>query len=128
VITTVPESLASDLVIMELYRVRWQIELEFKRLKSLLRLDTLPSKQGPTARSWILARVLAAILVERLLRDSGAFPPGDIACENQQSTENTDMPFPLPETRNVRSASKWALFHIALWVFRVAVLGPIQFT
>jgi hypothetical protein len=75
VITTVPESLASDVIIMELYRVRWQIELEFKRLKSLLRLDTLPSKQGPTARSWILARVLAAILVERLLRDSGAFPP-----------------------------------------------------
>lgn len=75
VITTVPEPLASDLVIMELYRVRWQIELEFKRLKSLLMLDTLPSKQGPTARSWILARVLAAILVERLLRDSGAFPP-----------------------------------------------------
>lgn len=75
VITTVPELLASDMVIMELYRVRWQIELEFKRLKSLLGLDALPSRRGPTAESWILARILAAILVERLLRDSGAFPP-----------------------------------------------------
>lgn len=75
VITTVPESLASDVVIMELYRVRWQIELEFKRLKSLLGLDALPSRRGPTAQSWILARILAAILVERLLRDSGAFSP-----------------------------------------------------
>jgi len=75
VITTVPESLASDAVIMELYRIRWQIELEFKRLKSLLGLDALPSRRGPTAQSWILARVLAAILVERLLRDSGAFSP-----------------------------------------------------
>lgn len=75
VITTVPELLASDVVIMELYRVRWQIELEFKRLKSLLGLDALPSRRGPTAESWILARILAAILVERLLRDSGAFSP-----------------------------------------------------
>jgi len=75
VITTVPESLASDEVIMELYRVRWQIELEFKRLKSLLGLDALPSKQGPTAESWILARILAAILVEKFLRDSGVFSP-----------------------------------------------------
>ena len=75
VITTVPESLASDTVIMELYRVRWQIELEFKRLKSLLGLDALPSRRGPTAESWILARILAAILVEKLLRDSGAFSP-----------------------------------------------------
>ena len=75
VITTVPESMASDVVIMELYRVRWQIELEFKRLKSLLGLDAVPSRRGPTAESWILARILAAILVEELLRDSGVFSP-----------------------------------------------------
>lgn len=75
VITTVPESLASDVMIMELYRIRWQIELEFKRLKSLLGLDALPSRRGPTAESWILARILAAILIERLLREAGAFSP-----------------------------------------------------
>jgi len=75
VITTVPESLASDSVIMELYRVRWQIELEFKRLKSLLKLHALPSRRGPTAQSWILARIYAAILIERFLRNSGAFSP-----------------------------------------------------
>jgi hypothetical protein len=75
VITTVPESVATDPVIMELFRVRWQIELEFKRLKSLLGLDALPSRQGPTAESWILARILAAILVEKLLNKSGVFSP-----------------------------------------------------
>lgn len=75
VITTVPESLASDETIIELYRVRWQIELEFKRLKSLLGIDAMPSRQGPTAESWILARILAAILVEKFLRDSGVFSP-----------------------------------------------------
>lgn len=75
VITTVPQSMATDKVIMELYRVRWQIELEFKRLKSLLGLDALPSRQGPTAESWILARVLGAILIEKFLRKSGIFSP-----------------------------------------------------
>lgn len=75
VITTVPEHVASDGVVMELLRVRWQIELEFKRLKSLLGLDALPSRRGPTAESWILARILAAILVEKLLNKSGVFSP-----------------------------------------------------
>jgi hypothetical protein len=75
VITTVPSSAASDIDIMELYRVRWQIELEFKRLKSLLWLDKLPSRHGPTAESWILSRILASTLIEKLLRNSGVFSP-----------------------------------------------------
>lgn len=75
IITTVPEALASDEVILDLYRVRWQIELTFKRLKSLLALDALPSRRGPTAQSWILARILAAILIEKILRHSGVFSP-----------------------------------------------------
>ena len=75
VITTVPKEVASDAVVMELFRVRWQIELEFKRLKSLLGIDALPSRSGPTAESWLLARILAAILVEKLLNKSGAFSP-----------------------------------------------------
>ena len=76
IITTVPEDLISNEVIMELYRVRWQIELEFKRLKTLLSLDELPSRNGPTARSWILARILAAILVENLLKSRDFSPWG----------------------------------------------------
>ena len=75
VITTVPISAASDIDIMELYRVRWQIELEFKRLKSLLWLDQLPSRKGPTAESWILSRILVSILIEKLLKKSGVFSP-----------------------------------------------------
>jgi hypothetical protein len=89
VITTVPKHIASDAVIMELFRVRWQIELEFKRLKSLLGLDALPSRQGPTAESWILARILAAILVEKLLNKSGVFSPwGYHLRSTKQETES----------------------------------------
>ncbi len=46
----------------ELYSKRWQIELFFKRLKSLLDLDELPTRDGPSARPWIWAKLLLATL------------------------------------------------------------------
>lgn len=75
VLSTLPKAKASDVEIMDLYRLRWQVELHFKRMKSLLALDALPTGTGPTARSWILARLLAAALVERLSAPEGAFSP-----------------------------------------------------
>ena len=75
VLTTVPQKQLSTASGLELYRFRWQIELFFKRLKSLLHLDTLPSRQGPTAKSWMLARLLAAALAQRLVQPSGPLSP-----------------------------------------------------
>ena len=46
----------------ELYMRRWQIELFFKRLKSLLDMDELPSRDGPVARPWIWAKLILASL------------------------------------------------------------------
>ena len=75
-------SLAPDDVsaedILALYRLRWQIELLFKRLKSLLRIDELPNKHPEAARCWIMANLLAALLLEdqaRLLLDSPPSAP-----------------------------------------------------
>jgi IS4 transposase len=53
-----PEALAA------LYRVRWQIELAFKRLKSILHLDRLPAKDPNLAKAWILAHLLLALLID----------------------------------------------------------------
>jgi len=50
--------------LVRLYRVRWQIELAFKRLKSILRLDRLPAKDPGLARAWIAAHLLLALLIE----------------------------------------------------------------
>jgi hypothetical protein len=75
VLTTLPATSLSGPQVLELYRLRWQIELLFKRLKTLLHLDTLPSRRGPTARSWMLARFLAAALAQKLLDPSGALSP-----------------------------------------------------
>ena len=75
ILTTLEASQLPAIAAMQLYRLRWQIELLFKRLKSLLHLDTLPSRRGPTAKSWMLARFLAAALAHRLVQPSGPLSP-----------------------------------------------------
>ncbi len=75
ILTTLRPESASAVEIADLYRIRWQIELLFKRLKSLLKLDALPTRKGPTARSWILARLLAAALAQKLLDPNEALSP-----------------------------------------------------
>ena len=74
-LTTLPAEQASVSELLRLYRLRWQIELFFKRLKSLLHWDTLPSRQGPTAKSWMLARFLAAALAQKLVQPWGPLSP-----------------------------------------------------
>jgi len=75
VLTTVPADEMSDEEALKLYRLRWQIELLFKRLKSQLHIDELPRRNGPTTKIWILCRLLAAALAQRLVCPSGLFSP-----------------------------------------------------
>jgi hypothetical protein len=75
IFTTLSATQLPPLAVLGLYRLRWQIELFFKRLKSLLHLDTLPSREGPTAKSWLLARLIAAALAQRLVQPSGPLSP-----------------------------------------------------
>ena len=51
VFTTVPASHFSTAEVLEWYRVRWQIELVFKRLKTLAEL---PAEKPPQSRTVIL--------------------------------------------------------------------------
>lgn len=72
-ITSLTPDQASADQLAALYRLRWRIELAFKRLKSLLHLDRLPAKDKHLARAWIFAHLIAALLIEDLspqLRDS----------------------------------------------------------
>ena len=63
--------------VLELYRVRWQIELRFKHLKSLLGLGCLPKYDPASCRAWIQAKLLCGLLIERLMRQAQfSFPWG----------------------------------------------------
>jgi hypothetical protein len=72
VFTTVPASRLSAAEVLEWYRVRWQIELVFKRLKTLAELGALPKHADQSARAWLYGKLLIALLgqkLERLGRD-----------------------------------------------------------
>jgi hypothetical protein len=73
--TTLPTRMLDTKRTLELYRYRWQIELTFKRLKQLLRLGRLPHQEARAARTWILAKLVVALLLEQLYRNASAFSP-----------------------------------------------------
>ena len=75
VFTSVLKELTAEQVI-ELYRVRWQVELEFKRSKSICELDRLPNFRPDTIHSWICAKLLLKLVTVRIASQSGGFPPG----------------------------------------------------
>ena len=75
VFTTLPEKLLSASSVMELYRYRWQIELAFKRMKQLLKLGRLPHQDPVVARTWILAKLVVALLLETLYRNARTLSP-----------------------------------------------------
>jgi hypothetical protein len=61
--------------VLELYRARWQVELGFKRLKSLFDAGSAPNRDPEAVRSWIYAKLLAVALIERLGEESRLFSP-----------------------------------------------------
>ena len=73
--TTLPKEVLGSLDTLELYRYRWQIELAFKRLKSLLQLDGLRHTEPRSARTWLMAKLTLALLLEMLRRNCDAFFP-----------------------------------------------------
>ena len=60
--------------ICELYRVRWQIELVFKRLKSLFEFGNVPAKNPDSVKAWFYGKLLLAGICEASIKRSH-FPP-----------------------------------------------------
>ena len=75
VFTTLSAKELTTRAVLELYRVRWQIELRFKHLKSLLGLGCLPKYDEASCRAWIQAKLLCGLLIERLMRQAEFFFP-----------------------------------------------------
>lgn len=75
VLTNLPTAEASCQQVLELYRLRWQIELAFKRLKSLLHLGEVHTFDDASSRAWLHGKLLTALLIERLLLEAKIFSP-----------------------------------------------------
>jgi hypothetical protein len=61
--------------VLEMYRGRWQIELTFKRLKSIMGLGHLKKTDTEAARAWIHGKLFVAFLTEALITAGERFFP-----------------------------------------------------
>jgi hypothetical protein len=68
VFTTLPEVEFTPSEVLEWYRLRWQIELIFKKLKSLMELGQLPKHGAESARAWLYGKLLVSLLGRALMR------------------------------------------------------------
>ena len=75
VFTTFPEAEFDAAAVLRWYRLRWQVELVFKRFKSLAGLGHLPKHDPTSARAWLYGKLLVALLAEKTLRHASAISP-----------------------------------------------------
>jgi hypothetical protein len=74
-VTSLDAALWTPAQLVALYRLRWQVELLFKRLKSLLDLDLLRAKDQALAQVYLLGKLLAALLIDQMTDRAAAFHP-----------------------------------------------------
>ncbi len=75
VFTTIPTDQLVPSHVLEFYRGRWQVELVFKRLKSLMAFGHLRKRDDQSAKAWIQGKLFVAFLLEALLRRGESFFP-----------------------------------------------------
>ena len=75
VFTTFPAADFPGSEVLEWYRLRWQVELVFKRFKSLAELGHLPKHDDESAKAWLYGKLLVALLVEKLIGHAIAISP-----------------------------------------------------
>lgn len=84
VLITTLDSLDAE-AILALYRHRWQVELAFKRMKSLLGLGHLKKQDAEGAKAWLQGKLFVACLIERLIALGDHFSP---VKDEEQEEEN----------------------------------------
>lgn len=75
VFTTLPREVATGETVLECYRLRWQIELAFKRLKSIMQFGHVPKQSDQSGRAWLYAKLFVALLAEKLTRVGSTISP-----------------------------------------------------
>lgn len=73
-LTNLPLEISASSV-LALYRFRWQVEMKFKTLKSLLDLDHVPARTEEGLRVWVFAKLLVALLIDALIEQAESFSP-----------------------------------------------------
>lgn len=64
--TTLPRETCSAEDLFRIYRFRWQVEIAFKRLKSVSHFGHLPKHDPASCRSWLYGKLLVGLLAEKM--------------------------------------------------------------
>ncbi|MDD3155712.1 MAG: transposase [Victivallaceae bacterium] len=75
ILTTLRDDQYSSKFILDIYRLRWQIELFFKRLKSILDVGHLPKYDDECAKAYLCGKIFIAMLIEIMIRSADDFFP-----------------------------------------------------
>lgn len=73
-VTSLPAEIPA-VEICGVYRLRWQVELAFKRLKSLIHIDRLPTRTTAGSLSWLYAHLILLRLTDDICQDILAASP-----------------------------------------------------
>ena len=106
VFTTAAKARLSDAQTIELYRLRWQVELLFKRMKSLSNLDALPNHRPESVLTWLALKVLLYMCAERLAQPpttpaASGFSPLVSSCPENAAKPDLGTPAVEADDRHV---------------------------
>lgn len=73
--TTFPEQKFPTEKVLEWYRIRWQIELVFKRFKQIIHMGHLPKYHDDSAQAWLYGKLFIALLTEKIMRHAELISP-----------------------------------------------------
>lgn len=90
VFTTLNRAFSAETA-LEMYRGRWQVEIAFKRLKSIIGLGHLRKSDVEGAKAWLHGKLLVAFLTEALIAAGERFFPWGYPL----SPESPEIPLPL---------------------------------
>jgi hypothetical protein len=87
VFSTYPEDRFSDLEILDWYRCRWQVELVFKRFKSIAQLGHLPKHSDDSSKAWLYGKLFVALVTNKLINYAISFSPWGYNLEQDSSAK-----------------------------------------
>lgn len=131
VFATVPKARLSAKMVIELYRLRWLVELQIKRDKSIGGLDRVPNFRDDTIESWVCAKLLLFALARRIAKVSlptmnPASTPRPAAAESDPTKGSPSLPDQIDTAlRRIWSITKlvWKSLSAALLPISLAHIG-----
>jgi hypothetical protein len=87
VFTNYPEDSFSSFQVLDWYRARWQVELIFKKFKSIAQLGHLPKHSDDSSKAWLYGKLFVALLTNKLIEYASSISPWGYILEEHATSE-----------------------------------------